>query len=98
MTVAQCRAVMTPREFEGWVEYILWEETRDTKQDYYLANIAAEVRRGWVSEKAKPKMTDFMLKFNKPTAVEQKQSPKQSKSIWLAALGVNTSKKKKKGK
>ena len=40
------KARITYREFVEWLCFLNKEEERQTKQDYYLAQIAAEIRRG----------------------------------------------------
>lgn len=70
------------REFLGWMEFLKWDESRNTKADYYLAQIAAEVRRSAVKHPRKVKVKDFLLRMSdKPT--------QDSKSIWLSHFGIN---------
>jgi hypothetical protein len=64
------------------MEFLSQEEERDTKRDYYLAQIACEVRRGYVKDPKKVKVDDFLVHFKK-----QGPKAKDSKSIWMGALG-----------
>lgn len=73
---------ITFSEFLDWLQYLEWAERRDTKSDYYLAQIAAEVRRGYVKSPRQVKVKDFLLKMQRP---EQRLSSKQT---WLQALGI----------
>ena len=73
---------ITFSEFLDWLQYLEWAERRDTKNDYYLAQIAAEVRRGNVKSPRLVKIKDLLLKMQKP---KQRLSSKQ---IWLQALGI----------
>jgi hypothetical protein len=56
--------------------------TRETKQDFYLAQIAAEVRRSNMKNPGSIKVKDFLLTFR--TAAEAKSA--KSKKIWAKAL------------
>lgn len=49
--------------------------------DYYLAQIAAECRRGWVTRPKEVRVQDFLLG-------EQKKKPLTSKEKWAMHLGV----------
>lgn len=100
MTVARLRAVITPKEFALWCEYLVWEDTHYDKTDYYFAGLTAEVRRSYVKQEsiARIKRDDFLLKYEKPVEVAAKDRMKMSKATWFGALGLNNKKPKKKGK
>lgn len=85
MSVARLSEEITFTEFLDWLEYLKWEEARETKQDAYLAQIACETRRGWVSEPKKVKMDDFILKFGEP-------AKPSSKDVWASILGIKLDK------
>jgi hypothetical protein len=81
-------------EFLEWAEYLNQQETETVKrEEYYWAQIAAEVRRSWVKHKQKIKLTDFLIKFSyskKPkilTAQEKEMKLQKSKNFWLMATG-----------
>ncbi len=82
----------TSREFVEWMVFINDEEQQrskvESKADHYLAQIAAEIRRGNVKDPQKVKMDDMILTF-KDESEEQDQNPEVSKRFWLSALGVN---------
>lgn len=88
---------MTLTELIDWVTYLNWDETRVTKLDHYLAQIAAEVRRSIAKNPKSVKQKDFIIQFEapKPSTVKVKhikrsiaQRTEKSKSIWAQMLGV----------
>ena len=85
------------------MEFLNEEETSTTKrEEYYWAQIAAEMRRSWIKDKQKVKLKDFLIKFSyakKPkeeSPVDREIRIKQSKNFWLTSLGLKTNKKGKK--
>lgn len=90
-TVGELRAQLTVSEFLGWLDYLEWDDDRDTRTHYYLMSIAAEVRRGRVKEPLKVKLTDFLLR--KPDEEETPKKKQDSKAIWLSFLKVDTQQK-----
>jgi hypothetical protein len=73
---------ITHREFLNWLEYLEWDYERSSKPDYYLAQIAAEVRRSYVKHGSKVKTADFLLKIaKKPVATD-------SKKAWLGFFNI----------
>ena len=57
------------------------------REEYYLAQIAAEVRRGIAKHPKKVHMKDFILDFEKKK-VEDQDSTKRSKQFWFAFAGI----------
>lgn len=95
--VAELRARITWTEFLGWLVYLDQAETRRTKQDYYLAQIAAEVRRGLVKKPNTVKLDSFLFEVPKDkemTEPSNKQRVQASKRAWLGALGMTAKKRK----
>lgn len=108
--VQQCT---TASEFAEWAEYLEYVRTdsNPTKEDYYLAQIALEVRRAASKTPRRYKLKQFLLKFkstrasaasSKPTPVtaEQKKAHiQQSKGVWKSLATIwatpNTKKKRK---
>jgi len=59
------------------------------REDYYLAQIAAEIRRGWAQHPKKVKTSDFLLNFGLEESEEDfQQRNKKSKGFWFRALGI----------
>lgn len=84
--VEELKARITTTEFLDWLEFLKWDESRRTKQDIYLAQIAAEVRRGWVKDPKKVRAQDFLLR--EETNDDRKNRMQKSKSAWLTAVGI----------
>jgi hypothetical protein len=85
-TVEELAEKVTYREFLSWLDYLNWAEDRTEKSEYYLAQIAAEVRRGYVKHPKSVKTKDFILK-----SVEKKQTMSKSKSTWLGFFNLKPS-------
>jgi len=79
--------------------YLNLEAARVDKEHYFLAQIAAEVRRSFVKEPGRVRLEDFMLTFqpnsNGVTDVEEFETDdkvdskmKMSKAFWSSVLGV----------
>jgi len=86
--VVELRERITFSEFIDWLVFLNHEEERNTKLDHYLAQIASEVRRSYVSKPRTVKTKDFLFAMTtvKPKAPEEKV--KRSKSAWGAIVGV----------
>jgi len=76
---------MTFTEFLEWLEYIKLVHRRDSKRDMYLAQIAAEVRRGYVKHPGNVKVDHFLLGDRN----KGEEKSKMSKQAWAAALGIS---------
>ena len=74
-------------EFLDWLEFLNWNEKRETKLDHYLAQIAAEINKGMVKDPKKVKREHFLLKVVEAPN-KQKERMQHSKSVWLAALNI----------
>lgn len=90
-TVDELKELITQSEFLDWIEFIRREESRRTKQDTYLAAIAAEVRRGYVLHPRKVKVEDFFLTTT--TSGTGQDKVLKSKTSWLWAVGYRPEKK-----
>lgn len=79
----------TSKQFLEWSIFLQEEECRTRHQDHYLAQIAAEIRRGNVdpNKVSKIKDKDFLLVFETEEP-DQSSVEKNSKKYWLSALGV----------
>lgn len=89
MTVQALQNRITSSEFVEWNQFLKGEREFHTKEDYYLAQIASEVRRGLVKNPSRVKMKDFLLVFysgKKPGG----SSLVDSKAFWLGTLGIST--------
>jgi hypothetical protein len=84
--VGELKRRITFTEFLDWCEFLNLEELRHSKMDYYLAQIAAEVRRSFVENPRKVKISDFFIELVSP---DKKAKVEKSKQSWAAALKLN---------
>ncbi len=82
------KARITYREFVEWLCFLNKEEERQTKQDYYLAQIAAEIRRGQVKSPRSIKVKDFLVQVTTAVTPQQEKKAAKSKSFWMGLAGV----------
>jgi len=69
--------------FTEWLAYLDCELNEHTKQDYYLAQISAQVSKGLRGGNARLK--DYLIMFTDP---EQKHN--KSKEVWQSVTGKKT--------
>ncbi len=80
-------------EFLEWQEYLRQEEWTNTKKDWQLARIAAEIRRSFVEDPSVIKISDFLFTLPDPAEVEAGEKRiKESKTAWASFLGVDLTK------
>ena len=84
--VSELKERLTYTEFLEWCEFLHLEDNRKTKMDFYLAQIAAEVRRSFVTNPKQIRVVDFMI--GEPT----EDKVKKSKKAWALALKVDIGK------
>lgn len=92
MTVQECIDKHTYREYQMWMAYFEDEWKEPTLSDYYLMQIAQEVRRVLSKNPNAVKLEDFKIKFQDANAEQKKYDPEFSKAIWTAI--ANQSKQK----
>lgn len=93
-------------EFVEWIEHLhdekveqlKQERTRRTKEEFYLAQIAMQIERGYMREGTTTCLKQFLLNFEeevkeaeKPLSAEQKQEQAQrrmemSKAAWFGLV------------
>ena len=91
LPVAELKDRISYREFIDWLTFLQLEEERQTKQDYYLAQVAAEIRRGHVKNPKTVKTKDFLLEMKRQT--EGQQQAEKSKSVWMGVLKIKEKEK-----
>lgn len=80
----------TSFEYSIWIEYLAKKSEREANEfnpiHWYLAQIAAEVRRSMVKHPEKVKLSDFILSFSsaKPP---KKLTLEETKAIWKSIVG-----------
>ena len=83
----ELRTRITFTEFLEWLEFLKWEENKHTKEDFYAAQVAAEVRRGNVKYPAQVKVQDFLVRVTHDGSPKERM--KHSKRAWAAHLEVD---------
>ena len=85
MSVQRAQQEITSAEFIEWIAYLDEDINRFHRQDYYLAQIAAEIRRSFVKNPVKIKISSFLMKFKGKEKVEKlsiKEKTKRAKAFW----------------
>ena len=78
MSIQRAQFEIPSSAFLEWITYLDGEEIdKYQKEDYYLANIAAEIRRSYVKDPMRVKMESFLMKFKK------KDSSKEQKKMSI---------------
>lgn len=86
----------TSREFSEWRVFLDMEDTEGFKAEHwYLAQIAAEVRRGHVEHPNRVRTEQLLLKFQRasPVKVSRDTNTQNSKAFWLAMVTGNQKRK-----
>jgi len=83
----------TSTEFIMWQEYLEQDLVISKREYYYLAQIAAEIRRTISKHPKRIKLQDFLLKFRNDKKVNNsmlsvEERTKKSKSFWKALVGI----------
>lgn len=79
---------MTHRQFRVWKQWLLNENNRPDRTDYYLMQIAAEIRKPNVKNHRRVKIGDFKLVFKDLVNEESMEAKvRRSKSAWIGVLG-----------
>ena len=94
--VQRCMVETSSRDFADWKRYRIIEMNTPDRVDYYLMNIAAEIRRVNIANPRNVKLADFVLPFTEdapkgkkpPTKKEIEARTEKSKSAWFALAGV----------
>ena len=94
MSLQRCMQETTSTQFVEWQEYFDKEMNMPTKEDWYAAQLAAEVRRGAVKNPRTVKVEHLLLKFTMAGKKEEPLSEEkierltaQSKQRWFASTG-----------
>lgn len=94
MSIQRAQYEIPSSEFVEWIVFLNQEEVKRTKQDFYLASIATEVRRSWVKDPKKVSMKDLYITYvtrKKKTTAKEKMN--EAKAFFGAMLGSFKGKK-----
>jgi len=93
MSLQRCKRETTSTEFLKWQTYFEQDLNTHKREDYYLAQIAAEIRRVMRKSPSSIKLEHFLLKFqgevnkNKPlTDKDIKRRTEWSKTRWMTLV------------
>jgi hypothetical protein len=84
----------TVSQFYEWMEYVRVVEEEDhnnqSKLDWQLATLTAEVRRSWVKTPRGVRVKDFLMKFTKrqPAPKTKEGATRIAKQFWLTGFGI----------
>lgn len=92
----ELQAKTTSTEFLEWTAYLEWDEVHGFHAErWYMASIAAEVRKGHVKNPKSVRIEDCLLKFKvshgsprRVTEEDVEERTKRSKMFWGAAIGM----------
>jgi hypothetical protein len=90
--VGELKERITSSEFVEWHHYLEQDVNAFHREDYFLAQVAAEIRRTIVRKPQNVKVADLLLKFkdlNRPSVdMPSKMPTMSSKKFWLMSLGI----------
>jgi len=89
MSVSRAQYEISSTEFLEWITYLDEDANRFHREDYYLAQIAAEIRRSFVKEPIKVKIESFLMKFKrkeKAKKLSKEERTKRAKAFWGVIL------------
>jgi len=97
MPLARVLKEVTHREYRLWMVWLEQDQDRTTPDQYYLMQIAQEVRRVLSRNKKSIKLRDFRIRFTrkktKPkTQRDKDEATKLSRARWFSFLGMKGSK------
>jgi len=89
----------TSTEFIEWKKYLKEEPNDFHREDYYLAQIAAEIRRGNIKNPRSLKLTDMLIPFvDKSSDAIQNKQRKESGARQFFGVLLGFSKRNKDGR
>lgn len=101
MSLDRVKMETSASQFVLWMEYLDWEANAFDKTCYYLAQIAAEVRRPNVRKGTIVKIEDFIMKFthkklDEPTPMDIQTRADKVKRFFFGLTGMTGKTKKRK--
>ena len=98
MSLQRCQIETTSTEFLDWIEYLEQDVNAFHREDWFLANIAREIRRTILKNPNKSLgWEEFLLKFSDQKEMEEKGKDKEKamaklKGTLLAGAGIGKKK------
>lgn len=78
---------ITFTEFLDWVQFLEQDEKRRDKLDFYLAQLAAEMRRSYVKTPRSVQVKAFYVSYVDPEVAEDRM--RKSKAAWGAVFKMD---------
>ena len=101
MSLDEVKVKTSSSQYVLWMEYLDWEINAFDKTCYYLAQIAAEVRRPNMPKGKSVKLEDFIIEFSSKKAEEKPSEDVQTranrmKQYFFGLTGLTGKRKKRK--
>jgi len=101
MSVDRVQDETSSFQFMMWKEYLERDVNAFHRENFYWAQIAAEVRRSFCKNPKRVKVENFLLKFKNKVVTKKKMTKKErtksAKAFWGALTSMSFKPKKKKG-
>jgi len=93
-TVQEAQETITSTEFLEWAKFLEWKDTEEfCRQDFYLAQIAAQIQRGQVKNPSSVTIQRKLLRFTFKERPKSKEvAIQRSKAYWKALTGIESGK------
>ncbi len=97
MSLDRVQEETSSSQFVEWKEFLRQKKESEfftnAKEDYYWAQIAAEIRRSFVKHPNKVRLSEFLLKFRKTQGpgkkkMSIKERTKAAKAYWGAVFSM----------
>lgn len=98
MSVQRAQQEITSSEFLDWVVFIDEEPNMFCKEDFYLAQIAAEIRKTIVKHPEKVSIKSFLMKFARKEKEKKKETKIEASKRMKSFFGIVSKPKTSKGK
>lgn len=80
---------MTNREFKARMAWLADEIERPSRADWYVMQVAMEVKRGRVKHPNLVTLKEMVLEREKPTSpLTKEEATAKSKSLWYGMVGI----------
>ena len=100
MSLDDVKMKTSASQFVLWMQYLDWDINAFDKTCFYLAQIAAEVRRPNMPKGKTVKLDDFIIKFSSKKDAEKPEDAKtkanRMKQYFFGMTGLTGKKKKRK--
>jgi len=90
MPLQRCQIETTSTEFLDWLEYLRQDVNVRRREDYFLANIAKEIRMTIAKNPQNVKLEPFLLEFTTERLTQRKR--KNTLGRWLVWAGIKRDK------